>query len=803
MLEEMPGHKLAGFTKLARTIWWPAALIPMLALVAFAPGVRNGFVRWDDALYILENPLVYRPAGLWRIWFTLQAPQYYPLTFSSYWLEYRLWGDWATGYFLTNLALHAANSALVYLLARALGTSRAVAWVVGALFAAHPLQVASVAWLAQRKNTLCGVFFLLTFLVYLRYCHQGRTRDYVASLLTFLCAMLCKAAAAPLPVSLLLAEWLVFKRRGWGPLRRVAPFLLLALGLGVATTLKERVAAPGVMGVGPQPLTAAAALWVYLGKVLWPATLLALYPRWQVSAAALAWWLPAAVLMAAIVAVWHWRRVLRELPVWGLAHFFVLMLPVLGLVPFGHLLGAPVGDQFVYFGLPGLFLALACWGQALVAPWRPAVARTAAVGALVGLVLLALGVKTWKQVQIWHDGARLWEHTLAHNTTSPAVYNNYGTALLGQGRLAEALHSYRQAVRLSPNLWMAHTNIAIVWRELDRLDEALAELRQVVEGAPQDPVAHFNLANLLVRQRQWPEVFAEYAAAVRLDPGFAEAYTNWGIALAEAGAKQEARARLEAALKLNPDDFTAHFHLGITLASLEQFDQAAAHYEEALRLQPKNSAVHTNLSLALLALGRRADAVRHLRTALELDPNDPLAHLNLGALAAQAGQAQEAEAHFRATLRSDPASVEANNNLGVLLAQQGQSEKSVPYLSEVVRLRPDHANAHYMLGVALAALGRRDEALAHFLRVIALQPTDAEAHEQLAASYAALGRTAEAVEPATQALALARAGKDAAMIRRMEAQLAEYQGNPASASAPASAPATGPTSAGASQPAGP
>ncbi len=758
-----------------RTTWWPAALIPLLALAAFAPGVHNQYVDWDDIFYIRDNALLVSPDGLWRIWSSFDAPQYYPLTFTSYWLEYRIWGTWPTGYFVTNLLLHALNSLLVFGLARALGAGRGAAWLVGALFALHPVQVASVAWLAQRKNVLCGLFFFLAFLAYVRFCRRGGTAFYIGTVLAFAAALLSKTAAVTLPASLVLFEWLLLKRRGWGPLRRAVPLILIALALGVVTILVERAGSPATVGVHPQPLAAAAAVWAYCGKVVWPATLVALYPRWSVSTTAIVWWLPAIVLVGAVVAVWRWRHTLGDLPVWGLAHFLVTLLPCLGIVPFGYLLHAPIGDHFLYFALPGFFLAAVCLGER-AATWggMPATGR-GAVYVLAGVVLVALGAKTWSQVQVWHDAQRLWSDTLAQNPNSALAHNQFGIALAAQNRLADALAQYREAARLNPRFWTARMNVGIALRDLGRLDEAVEEFRGIVKAAPRDAAAHYNLANALVRRGRSADAFAEFAEAVRLNPRFAEAYANWGVALMKAGQAPEALPRLEAALKLNPQNAVVQFNLGLALASQGQLAQALGHYQAAARLQPKDPRTYTNLGLTLAALGRPAEAVHALQAALALDPNDALAHLNLGGLAAQAGRVPEAEAQFRAALALDPANVEANNNLGALLIQEGRLDEGIALSTEAVRLKPDHANAHYMLGVALAAKGRYAEAVEHLRRAGELQPGDVEALEQLAAAQVALGQVEEAAATATRALEVARGTGNAALVKQMEERLSTYR----------------------------
>ncbi|MCH8224440.1 MAG: hypothetical protein IIC97_01085 [Chloroflexi bacterium] len=229
-LDERPVSR-AG---VAGEIWPPALLIPLFAILAYAIGVSNGYVFWDDGKYIRFNPHMTAPDGLWRIWFTFESPQYYPLTFTSFWLEYRLWGPNATSYFVTNVLLHAANGVLVFAVARALGQSRAVAWLCGCLFAVHPIQVASVAWLAERKNVLSGVFALTSMLLYLRFARRGGARLYAGCLLAYMAALLSKTAVVTVPVSLLLAELLIFRRPLRVALRRVAPMILLAGVLAAA-----------------------------------------------------------------------------------------------------------------------------------------------------------------------------------------------------------------------------------------------------------------------------------------------------------------------------------------------------------------------------------------------------------------------------------------------------------------------------------------------------------------------------------------------------------------------------------------
>lgn len=540
-------------------IWWPAALLPVLAVAAFGPGLPADFVHWDDVEYIATNPHMSDWEGLRRIWCTLELPQYYPLTFTTYWIEHRVWGIWPAGTFLVNLALHAASSLLLYLVLRGLDVGRGTAWLVAAVFAVHPIQAGSVAWLAQRKNTLSGVFCWLTMLAYFRFLRRGARASYLAAVLAYGGALLSKTAVAPLPISLALADWLVRGQPARRALVRVVPLIVLGVAAGVVTIVAERVHAPRVPTAGPQPLLAGAAVWVYVAKILWPAVLLPLYPPWHVSAQSVAWWLPAIGVAGVVAIVYVWRRRVGGLRIWALAHFFLLLFPSLGVVPFAFVLTSPIGDHFVHLALPGFVLfvvtlvrrdhaaASADASRAARATPRRAWAAGRVLG---GLVLAGLMAKSWQQVPIWRDGVALWSYTAAHNPACAEAHNNLGIALREQGRYEEALSSFRHAVRLQGDSWLARTNVAGALRELGRLDEAAEEFRALAAARPEDGATRLYLADTLVLQGKFPEAIEEYGAAIRLKPDMARAHANLGMTLIGTGEVAEGYARLERALQL-------------------------------------------------------------------------------------------------------------------------------------------------------------------------------------------------------------------------------------------------------------
>jgi tetratricopeptide (TPR) repeat protein len=764
-----------------------ALLIPLLVLAAFHPGLGNTFVGWDDDKYIRDNPLLSEPDGLRRIWLSADAPQYYPLTFTSYWLEYRLWGPWPAGYFLTNLALHSGASALLYLTLLALGMGGGAAWLAAAIFAIHPIQVSSVAWLAERKNVLCGVFFFAAMLLHLHSVRRADQRLFGCGAACFLAALLSKTAAVPLPLSLLAAERLLLRSEPGAALRRSAPLLAMAAVFALITVGYERASSPAAAQAGLRPLTAAAAAWAYVGKILWPHPLMGLYPDWGVSAAAPLWWLPAAGLVAVTAAVCKYRAAIGALTTWGLTHFFLCLLPGLGLIPFGFSLSSPIGDQLVYFALPGFVVALLSAGQRILdalAARRPVGSAAPAGGwasrilpGLAGaLLLLACGMKSWHQVQIWRDGETFWRHTLRYNPRQPLAHNNLGVALARQGRTAEAMACYREAARLNPGYIVARSNLATLLRNEGRADEALAEFEAIVRDNPDNAAARFNLALTLAAQGRRQEACEQFAEAVRIDPGYGEAYTNWGVVLLEDGRVEEGLSRLRTALELNPADVVAHFNLGVALAGQGQFDRAFRHYEAVMRLDPDNAPIHSAIGAALMQRGYLPDALRFLRKALELNPRDVAAHLNLGLLAVQALRPQDAEQHFRAVLELDPNHAEATHNLGALLVQEGRYQEGAQVLTHALLLRPDHASTHYMLALAALALEDAGAAEEHLRRAIELEPDDLEAHERLAELLAAAGRGAEAATVLRQAAARARATGHAVRAAELEERAATVAG---------------------------
>lgn len=684
---------------------WPrgllAALLLLVTLAAYAPAWHGGMV-WDDNRH-LTSPELRDLGGLGRIWFELGATQqYYPLAHSAFWLQHRLWGDDTTGYHLVNIALHALSALLVGALLRRLAVPGAM--LAAVIFALHPVHVESVAWMTELKNTLSGALCLAAAYFYLGFDQTRSRRVYAASLASFALALLSKSVVATLPVSLLIVLWW---RRGTLAWRRdvapLTPFLALGLSAGAFTAWVERsiVGARGAefqFSLVDRGLIAGRAFWFYLEKLVWPAQLTFVYPRWHVDASA--WWqylYPMAVV-ALLACLWLIRSRSRA-PLAAALAFGVTLAPALGFVnvyPFRY---SFVADHFQYLAsIPviallaaGLTLSTRRWIRKpqpgdLSAAAREG-ARLAFGGAAVALAVV-LGVLTWRQSAQYADAETLYRNTLRVNPECWLAEINLGVLLL-DGRAEEAVTHFERALRSKADLPEARYNLGLAAHRAGRLDEAMGHYRAALGLSPERAEVHNNLGDVLRRLGRLDEAVKEGQAAVRLKPGLPEAHYNLATALRALGRLDEARQQYLEALRLGPDAAETRYHLASTLHAMGRLGEAVVHYTEAVRIRPDYPEAHNNLGSALQGLGRREEAMACFREALRIAPGYADAHYYLGNALLQAGHADEAAAEYRAALRTNPSDAAAHNNLGLALESLGRRSDAAAEYGEALRLRPD------------------------------------------------------------------------------------------------------------------
>ena len=645
-----------------------ATLIILLTVVAYVPAMRGGFI-WDDGLLISENRTVRASDGLYRFWFTTEAPDYYPLAWSLWWLEWRLWGDSTTGYHVVNVLLHAVNAVLVWIILRHLKIPGA--WLAGLLFAVHPVNVATVAWISEQKNTLSMLFYAVAILLYLRFDEDGRWRWYGLSLAAFLLALLSKSAVVMLPVVLLGCVWWTRGKVRWKDFLRCGPFFGLSLVLGLVTIWFQYHQALGgyTIRAASFPSRLAAAGWVpwfYLYKALLPLNLTVIYPKWQIDASRWVSYLPGIILVGCLIVFW-WRRKTWGRPLlFGLGYFVVMLFPVLGFFDQGFYQFSLVADHWQYCSIVGAIALSVAAGEMI---FRRMGEQRRCLGTVAGMaVLMVLAVATWRRGHVYADEETLWRDNVAKNPNAWLAHHNLGIALGQAGRIQEAIWHWEQALRIKPDYARTHYNLGIALGQVGKLADAIAHYEQALRIKPDYAEAHNSLGAALWQAGRIQEAIGHYEQALRIKPDYAEAHNNLGTVLAGQGRVSEAIAEYAAALRIKPDYADAHYNLGVALASQGRISEAIAEYAAALRIKPDYAEAHHNLGIVLAGQGRVSEAIAEYAAAVRIKPDYADAHYNLGVALAKQGRISEAVVEYRETLRIRPDYAEAQNKLARLRA---------------------------------------------------------------------------------------------------------------------------------------
>ena len=568
--------------------WWgcdraravgAALLILGITLAAYAPALRAGYI-WDDDDYVTQNQTLKTADGLGRIWFEPRSiPQYYPLVHTTFWLEYRLWGLHATGYHVTNILLHAVAAVLLWRVLRVLELPGALA--AACLFALHPVHVESVAWITERKNVLSLVFTLAALLAYLKGCENRRV--HFAALALFVCAMLSKTVACSLPAAIALILWWkrgVVARRDWV---RLAPMFAIGLAMGLMTVWLEKthVGAEGQdwsLSAVERVLIAGRAVWFYAGKLLWPASLTFIYPRWTIDASAVSQYTFPAAAIALVAALWCVRGRLGRGPLVAVLLFGGTLLPALGFIDVYPMRYSFVADHFQYAASIALIVLI------VAAAARVLDERRLAAAACV--VAVGLGMLTWRQSRVYHGPQSLWEDVLAKN----------------------------------PDCWMAENNLAA--HLVSSRDYAGAErhARRAIAIKADHAEAFNTLGLICARTGRFKDAEANYAAALRLTPTLAKAHVNWGVLLARGGRIDEAATHFAIAVELRPRNLEALYNLATASAELGRLDAAERWYRRTLDLAPAHAQAREGLDEVLAVMQQQA--VRDAQVGA--DPRDAL-----------------------------------------------------------------------------------------------------------------------------------------------------------------------------------
>ena len=625
-----------------------ALVLAAVTIFAYWPA-WNGGLLWDDDVYITNNELLTAPDGLRRIWFSLDSPsQYFPLVYTTFRIEHAVWGLDPTGYHWVNLLLHIANALLVWLVLARLKVPGA--WLAGAIFALHPVQVESVAWITERKNVLMGFFFLLTLLAWVAFLDEKTKRPwlyYGLALIFYLLALSAKTTACTLPVALFLILWLQKKRISWERIFEINPFFVLGIASGLLAIWWERYhqgtsrAIFTFLSPIERLLVASRAIWFYLSKLAWPSNLTFIYPRWDIAPTHLlnyAWLLTGVLVCGAI---YFLRRYVGRCVEVAAVFFIATLSPVLGFIMLYTFRYTFVADHYQYLACIGP-IALASAGLINLADVSKN-SRTLIFSVALCVVAL-LATLTWRQAAMYGNIETLWRTTLSRNPNCWMAHNNLGIVLFEKGQLDDAIAHYRTTLQMQPNFWDADYNLGTALLGKGQVDEAIFHCDKAVRMQPNDPDAQVALANALLQKRQIDDAIVHYQKAVAIRPDYFLARYGLGHALLERGKLDAAIEHSRAALLIQPNNADCQTILAIALDEEGQSVEAVKHYEKALEISPQSVSALNNLAW-LLATGSNAslrNGARAIQLATQADQlsggTNALVLRTLAAAYAEAGQ---------------------------------------------------------------------------------------------------------------------------------------------------------------------
>ena len=729
----------------------------VLVAVCYFPATQAGFV-WDDEVFTKAEPIRH-VSGLWNIWFSpsdlTSEGHYWPLVYTSFWLEHKLWGFAPVGYHIVNVLLHLVNVLVLWRLMLRLAVPGA--WMIAAVFAVHPLHVESVAWVIERKDLLSALFYLTAVLTWLRFVEEPRRRHYLGSLALFVAGLLSKSIVVTLPVALLIWHWWKQGHVTKADLLRLLPFFLVGLCIVYADWLfySTRESISFGYSMMERGLIAARALWFYAGKLLWPTELAVIYPHWDL-ADPLGWgYVVAAAVMA--VGLYCSRHRIGRGPLAGALFFAVTLSPVLGFIDYGYMQFSFVADRFQYLAGIGV-LAVLVGGVAQGVGKLSGVARWGVQGIALG-VIIVLGVLTYRQAGVYRNEVTFYGYVVSRNPQARGAYANFGKALLNLGKWEESLAVSLAGMGKDPDTVKVYSNAAVALLKLKRFDEAERYLRRALKIEPRNPNPLQNLGEVFRKQGRYEEALEWYQAALESDADFVLTHAGLGDALFRLMRYDEAIGYLERAVALLPPDspmarssrellekarvlvrtpdtaaVLQRFRRETeTLLDLAESFRIQKRYEESLtfyRAAIQNDAdlvrAHAGLGDALFRLKRYDEAGTTMKQALALQPDSSLArvlHFLIAEAARETGQLDEATEYYERALHIDPRFAQALNSLASLRFEQQRYEEALERFRTLVEIDPQNANAHSNVGAVLYLIDRPEEALQSFDRALALDPT--------------------------------------------------------------------------------
>jgi protein O-mannosyl-transferase len=709
-------------------------LIILISIIAYLPVFHNNLLDWDDQGYIKNNLLVHS-FNVKGIFSQYVMGNYHPFTMLTFAAEYHLFGLNAAGYHAVNLLLHLINVILVFYVVFLLSEKVAVALVAALLFGIHPLHVESVAWAAELKDLLYALFFLASYIFYLKYlkeleknyelritnyesihphihtsAHQHistSTHYYLLALLLFLVSLLSKAMAASLPLVLILTDYFKGRKINKKTLLEKAPFFVLAFIFGIVAVFAQKSTGSIATTLVPFPdriVFASYGFINYLYKLLFPLDLCAYYPypvkNGEVYIPNHYYLYLLAFLVLAIYIIYS-RRFSKNI-IFGIGFFTLTILMVLQLLPVGK---AIMADRYGYIPSIGIFYLA---GEAIILLWNKR--QKSAVIALVCVSTVLFSAKTYARCGVWKNEKIFWNDVIAHYQTIEEAYYNRGIICMHEKKDADAINDFDKAIELKPDYSNAYNNKGLTLMNLGKLEESLQCYNQAIEFDPKNAEAFYNRGSLYQNQRKNKEALADFDKAIELNPRYSQAYNNRGSVFYNENRGEEALKDFHKAVELDPVNVQAYYNLGVLFMNESRNSEAVKSFNKAIELNPGYANAYNNRGIVFVNEKRNSEAINDFTKVIELQPINANAYNNRGIIYMNEKRNTEAINDFNYAIELNPGYTGAYSNKANLLFEEKRYKEAAVLYTKVIELMNNFAPAWYKRGLAEYYSGNKSAA---------------------------------------------------------------------------------------------
>jgi protein O-mannosyl-transferase len=571
------------------------SIIVLLAGFFYYPSLHNDYI-WDDDEYVYNNLTVQSPEGLKEIWLSYEMPQYYPMVFTTFWVEHKLWGLNPYGYHAVNLAIHIGNAILIYMIL--LNLYPALALAAGLLFALHPVQVETVAWITERKNLLGGLFYLLAIFSYVKFFETGRHKYYISSFFAFVLALLSKSITVSFVAVPLFIKWWRGEKIARADIVALVPFCLVGLVCGINTVFLEmyKVGAKGeawTLSLAEHLILPGQIILFYIAKILYPQELIFFYPKWELDAHQFWQWLPLATVIIVGAVLYRQSKKIGRGAFANYVYFICAIFPALGIFNVYPMRFSYVADHFQYIASINLIILMAGAGALLFerllryGNWHPgAKVRAAILYSVLSLFVVFYGMKIIEHSQSFANLESQWQNIIKKNNRSWIAHNNLGIVYRDQGRANAAIEEFKKAIEIDPDNIEGYSNLGVQYYSLDRFDEALVEFENVLKRNKNHAPTYNNMGLIYLNTGQEDKAYVHFLTAIDKNPGLFEGYLNLAEYYQGINQYDQAIKELLIALELSPKAHDAMQALAEIYEKIGQTDNAIHWYQQASTVSP-------------------------------------------------------------------------------------------------------------------------------------------------------------------------------------------------------------------------